>query len=58
MTFSGAHGFTGTYSNFGPLMAIHANNVADEMGETGYFDADPEQVVAWDPELISWTPAT
>ena len=39
VTFSGAHGFTGTYSNFGPLMAIHANNVADEMGETGYFDA-------------------
>ena len=33
VTFSGAHGFTGTYSNFGPLMAIHANNVADEMGE-------------------------
>ena len=26
VTFSGAHGFTGTYSNFGPLMAIHANN--------------------------------
>ena len=35
VTFSGAHGFTGTYSNFGPFMAIHANNVADEMGETG-----------------------
>lgn len=56
VTFSGAHGFTGTYSNFGPLMAIHANNVADEMGETGYFDADPEQVVAWDPELIFLDP--
>ena len=37
-------------------MAIHANNVADEMGETGYFDADPEQVVAWDPELIFLDP--
>ena len=56
VTFSGAHGFTGTYSNFGPFMAIHANNVADEMGETGYFDADPERVVAWDPELIFLDP--
>ena len=56
VTFSGAHGFTGTYSNFGPFMAIGANNVADEMNETGYFDADPERVVAWDPELIFLDP--
>ena len=52
VTFSGAHGFTGTYSNFGPFMAIGANNVADEMNETGYFDADPEKIIAWDPDLI------
>ena len=31
-------------------------DVADEMGETGYLDADPEQVVAWDPELIFLDP--
>ena len=56
VTFSGAHGFTGTYSNFGPFMAIGARNVADEAGETGYFDADPEKIVAWDPDLIFLDP--
>lgn len=56
VTFSGAHGFTGTYSNFGPFLAVYANNVADEMGEEGYFDADPEQVLAWDPERIFLDP--
>lgn len=57
VTFSGAHGFTGTYSNFGPFMAIGAKNVADEAGETGYFDADPEKVVAWDPDIIFLDPS-
>jgi iron complex transport system substrate-binding protein len=56
VTFSGAHGFTGTYSNFGPFLAIGARNVADEAGETGYFDADPEKIVAWDPDLIFLDP--
>lgn len=56
VTFSGAHGFTGTYSNFGPFMGINADNVADEMGETGYFDADPEKIIAWDPDLIFLDP--
>ena len=56
VTFSGAHGFTGTYSNFGPFMAIGARNVADEAGETGYFDADPEKIVAWDPDYIFLDP--
>lgn len=56
VTYNGAHGFTGTYSNFGPFLAIGANNVADEVGETGYFDADPERIVAWDPDLIFLDP--
>lgn len=56
VTFSGAHGFTGTYSNFGPFLAIGANNVADEAGETGYFDADPEKIVAWDPDVLFLDP--
>ncbi len=56
VTFSGAHGFTGTYSNFGPFMALGANNVADETGEDGYFDADPEKIVAWDPDIIFLDP--
>ena len=56
VTFSGAHGFTGTYSNFGPFLAIGAKNVADEVGEVGYFDADPEKIVAWDPDVIFLDP--
>ena len=56
VTFSGAHGFTGTYSHFGPFLAIGAKNVADEVDEEGYFDADPEKIVAWDPDLIFLDP--
>ena len=29
VTFSGRHGFTGTYSKFGPFDAVNAKNVAD-----------------------------
>lgn len=56
VTFSGAHGFTGTYSNFGPFMAIGARNVADQEGQEGYYDADPEKIVAWDPDYIFLDP--
>ena len=56
VTFSGAHGFTGTYSNFGPFMAIGARNVADQAGQDGYYDADPEKIVAWDPDYIFLDP--
>lgn len=56
VTFSGAHGFTGTYSNFGPFMAIGARNVADQEGQEGYYDADPEAIVAWDPDCIFLDP--
>lgn len=56
VTFSGAHGFTGTYSNFGPFMAIGTRNVADQEGQDGYYDADPEKIVAWDPDYIFLDP--
>ncbi|MDO5690532.1 MAG: iron ABC transporter substrate-binding protein [Tissierellia bacterium] len=56
VTYSGAHGFAGTYANFGPLMAIHGNNVADETGEEGGFDVDLEQVIVWDPQVIFLDP--
>lgn len=56
VTFSGAHGFSGTYSNFGPFMAINALNVADEMGEEGYFEVDLEKVSVWDPDKIFLDP--
>jgi len=56
VTFSGSHGFTGTYSNFGPFLGIAAHNVADSVGNEGYFDADPEQIIVWDPDLIFLDP--
>lgn len=56
VTYSGAHGFTGTYANFGPFLAIGAKNVADETGEASGFEVDLEQVLVWDPDVIFLDP--
>ncbi len=56
VTFSGAHGFAGTYANFGPFLAIDAKNVADETGEKAAFEVDLEQVIVWDPDYIFLDP--
>ncbi|MBS6397694.1 MAG: iron ABC transporter substrate-binding protein [Clostridiales bacterium] len=56
VTFSGAHGFAGTYANFGPFMAINAKNVADETGEKAAFEVDLEKVIVWDPDVIFLDP--
>lgn len=56
VTFSGAHGFAGTYANFGPFMAIDAKNVADETEEDASFEVDLEQVLVWDPDIIFLDP--
>ena len=52
VSFKGAHGFEGTEAFYGPLELIHASNLANTTGQTGAFDIDVEQVLAWDPELI------
>lgn len=52
VSFKGAHGFEGTEAGYGPFALIDANNLADTTGQTGAFDIDPEQVLAWDPEVI------
>jgi iron complex transport system substrate-binding protein len=56
VTFSGRHGFGGTYSNFGPFTAINAINVADEVTKEGYYEADLEKILAWDPDIIFLDP--
>ncbi len=56
VTFSGQHGFAGTYSRFGPLDAVNAVNVADLSGEDGYYEVDPEKVLNWDPDVIFLDP--
>lgn len=52
VSFSGGHGFGGTYANYSPLQAINAINVADETGEESAFEVDLEKVVSWNPDVI------
>lgn len=56
VTFSGRHGFAGTYANFGPLMGINALNAADELADQNYFETDLEKVLEWDPDVIFLDP--
>ncbi len=56
VTFSGAHGFAGTYANFGPFMGINAKNVADETGNKASFEVDLEKVAVWNPDIIFLDP--
>lgn len=52
VNYKGVHGLEGTESGYGPFAAVHAKNLADETGQTGPFDIDPEQVLAWNPDVI------
>lgn len=56
VTFSGRHGFGGTYSNFGPFTVTNALNVADKTTEEGYYEADLEKIIVWDPDVIFLDP--
>ena len=52
VSFKGHHGFEGTEAGYGPFALIHANNLADTTGQTGAFNIDLEQVLAWDPDVL------
>lgn len=52
VSFKGQHGFEGTEAYYGPFELIHANNLANTTDQTGAFNIDVEQVLAWDPEVI------
>lgn len=52
VSFKGHHGFEGTEAGYGPFSLIHAKNLADTTGQTGAFNIDLEQVLAWDPAII------
>jgi len=56
VTFAGQRGFGGTYSNFGPLAAINALNVADTALEAGFYEVDFEQILVWNPDVIFLDP--
>ena len=52
VSYKGVHGFAGTEANYGPFALIHANNLANETGQTGAFNIDLEKVLLWDPDYI------
>ena len=52
VSFKGHHGFEGTEAGYGPFVLIHANNLADTTGQSGAFNIDLEQVLAWDPDIL------
>lgn len=56
VSFKGGHGFEGTCGQYPPFTAIHANNVADETGQTNAFLVDLEKVTVWDPDIIFLNP--
>lgn len=52
VSFKGQHGFEGTEAYYGPFELIHAKNLANTTGQTGAFNIDVEQVLAWDPDVL------
>lgn len=56
VSWSGGHGFTGTYVGYAPLKAIHAINLADQLDAKAGVEVDMEQIVEWDPDIIFLNP--
>lgn len=56
VSWSGGHGFTGTYVDYAPLTAIHALNLADELNATDGVEVSMEQILEWDPDIIFLNP--
>lgn len=52
VSYKGHHGFEGTEAGYGPFALIGAKNLADTTGQSGPFNIDLEQVLAWDPDII------
>ena len=56
VTWNGRRGLAGTYSRFGIFDAINALNVAYDEGVEGFYEADLESLVMWDPDIIFLDP--
>jgi iron complex transport system substrate-binding protein len=56
VTWNGRRGFSGTYSNFGIFDAINAKNAAFDADIEGFYEADFESIVHWDPDIIFLDP--
>ncbi|MCR5090994.1 MAG: ABC transporter substrate-binding protein [Oscillospiraceae bacterium] len=56
VSWSGGHGFTGTYVGYAPLQAINAINLADELNASDGVEVSMEQILDWDPDIIFLNP--
>lgn len=56
VTWNGRRGFAGTYSDFGIFNAINAVNVAKDESIEGFYEADFEAILTWDPDVIFLDP--
>ena len=56
VTWNGRRGIAGTYSVFGIFDAINARNAAYDPAIPGFFLADLESIVIWDPDIIFLDP--
>ena len=56
VTWNGRRGFGGTYSQFGIFEGIHALNVAENEDIEGFYEADFEKILIWDPDVIFLDP--
>ncbi len=52
VNYKGAKSFTGTYASYPALDAVHANNVADALGQKGAVEVSLEQVGEWNPDVM------
>ncbi len=56
VTWNGRRGFSGTYSVFGIFDAVNAINVAADKSIEGFYEADLEAILTWDPDVIFLDP--
>lgn len=56
VTWNGRRGFAGTYSDFGIFNAINAINAAKNESIEGFYEADFEAILTWDPDVIFLDP--
>jgi iron complex transport system substrate-binding protein len=56
VTWNGRRGFSGTYSVFGLFDAINAINVAYTPDIPGFYEANYESIIVWDPDVIFLDP--
>ncbi len=56
VSWSGGHGFTGTYIGYAPLQAINAVNLSDTLKGKDGVEVSMEQIVEWNPDIIFLNP--